>query len=253
MRGPAAFLCVVLIAAAQMAAAPRARAVEGLYLTWGECVLGGAASHDLINSCAGNAGQSDLYCAFRMPAPADSVLGMELVVDVQHSEATLPDWWRFDNGGCRAGQLTASLDFTARTACTDFYLGNAAGGLQGYYVTQPNGGANQARIRVAASVLPSFGYAVLDTSSTYYAARIIITNALSAGGSACAGCATPACLVLNTITVKRQPGTEGGDQVLTTPGPANANWATWQTGTGANCAAVPARPVTWGRLKSLYR
>ena len=59
--------------------------------------------------------------------------------------------------------------------------------------------------------------------------------------------------MLNSVIVKRQPGTAGGDVILGEPGPGNANWATWQGGSGANCATVPARAVTWGRLKGLYR
>ena len=234
-------------------AAP-ARGAGGLYLTWNECVLGPGASHDRADGCSSNLVTQDLYCAFQMPASADSVLGVEIVVDVQHADAALPDWWQFAAGGCRAGFLRADFDFTTRTACSDFFLGFAAGGLQGYYVGQPRGADSQARIKLAASLLPSFGYASLDATHTYYAARITLTNDDTAPPAAvCAGCADAACLVLNSILVRRQPGAAGGDVFLQTPGPGNANFATWQGGAGADCAAVPARSMTWGRIKSLYR
>ena len=250
MRLPDSLPMLLVTACVLAAAALPVRAAEGLYLTWNDCALAAGAASDLSQACASDLGQQALYCAFRLPAPVDSVLGVEIVVDVQHADATLPDWWRFDVVGCRAGNLGAGFDFTSQSACVDFLQGHATGDLQGYYLTEPRGGASQARIRAAASVLPGFGYAQLDASSMYYGARLTITNVNT---TACTGCAGPACLVLNSVIVKRQPGTAGGDVILGEPGPGNANWATWQGGSGANCATVPARAVTWGRLKGLYR
>jgi hypothetical protein len=253
MRSLVSFLGVILVVWAGVDAAPAARAAEGLYLTWNECELGPGASHDRVSPCDNNLGEQALYCAFRLPAPADSVLGVEIVVDLQHADPVLPDWWRFGVGACRAGNLRADFDFTAQSGCADFFFGNAAGGLQGYYVTEPRGGLNQARIKLAASLLPSFGYAELDSINMYYAGRLTITNAYTVlPPFECPGCTGPACLVFNSMIIHRQPGAVGGDVFLSVPGPGNANWATWQ-GTGADCAAVPVRAVTWGRLKSLYR
>lgn len=231
-------------------AAPRAE--EGLFLTWGDCALGSSA-RDLASPCDSNTGGQSLFCAFRLPFAADSVLGLELVVDVQHADATMPSWWMFAPGGCRAGDLRPTFDFRTLSACQDFLLGNASGGLQDYTVGQPRGGAGQARIRIAAALLPGFGYATLDATDMYYAAVLTIPNDFSTGISACPGCADPACLVLNSILVRRQPGVPGGDIYLTTPGPGDANFATWQGGVGADCNTVPVRAVTWGRVKGLYR
>ncbi len=234
------------------AAGPAARADEGLFLTWGDCALGTSA-HDRSNPCDTNVGDQKLFCAFRLPFAADSVLGLELVVDVQHSAASMPSWWMFAPGGCRAGSLRPAFDFTGRSSCRDFFLGNATGSLQSYTVGQPHGGANQARIQMAAAMLPSFGYATLNDTDMYYAAVLTIPNDFTVGGTVCSGCAGPACLVLNSILVRRQPGTAGGDISLTVPGPDGANFATWQGGVGAACAAVPVRAVTWGQIKGLYR
>ncbi len=243
---------IVLVVCGCSSAVP-ARATEGLFLTWVDCALAPGSPHDLSSSCLSNLGSQDLFCAFRMPFPTDSVLGVEIVVDVQHANATLPDWWRFDNVGCRAGELRAGTDFPAASPCVDFFQDEAFSDLQGYYLTEPNGESNQASIRVAASLLPSAGYVQLDSSSMYLGVRLNISNALTVGVTPCGGCLDPACLVLNSVLVRRQPGAEGGDVFLSVPGPDDANWATWQGGMGANCAAVPVRPVTWGRLKELYR
>jgi hypothetical protein len=254
MRSPVRILAIPL-AACLLAVGPSAvRAVEGLYLTWNNCASGPGAARDRSSDCTSDSSQQSLYCAFSLPAPADSVLGLEIVVDVQSAAAAMPDWWRLDIGGCRAGNLRAGFVFPSPSPCANFLRGNASGGLQGYSLNQPYGGANQARIEVAASLLVSVGgYASLGSDSTYYAACLTITNARSSGPGACVGCLEPVCLVLNSITVLRQPGAAGGNQVLSVPGPDQANWATWQAGLGASCAAVPVRAVTWGRIKSLYR
>jgi hypothetical protein len=245
-------LLVALLVCGGSAAAP-AHAAEGLFMTWNDCALGASSAHDFQQACSSNLGGQSLVCAFRVPFPLDSVLGVELVVDLQHSEAFLPDWWRFDAGACRSGSLVAGFTFPQPPSCVDFFTGRAFGDVQGYYLTEPRGGDNQVRIKVAASMLPSTGYAQLDTASMYYAARLSIDNVLTAGAATCPGCLQPACLVLNSIWVRRQPGAAGGDVLLSVPGPNDANWATWQGGTGANCTAVPVRSMTWGQVKGLYR
>jgi len=247
-QGPLA----VTLACVLACAAP-APAAEGLFLTWNDCAPAAAAVHDFTSTCLGNTDGQSLYCAFRMPLPADSVLGVEIAVDVQHAAVTLPDWWRLDWVGCRAGELRVGNDLPAASPCTDFLGGDAASGLQGYYLSEPRGGDNQAGIRVAASRLLSAGYTSLDASSLYLAARLDLSNARTTGDGACGGCLEAACLVLNSILVRRQPGAVGGDVYLTEPAPEHGNWVTWQGGTGADCTAVPARTVTWGRLKGLYR
>ena len=91
-----------------------------------------------------------------------------------------------------------------------------------------------------------------DATHMYYVARVVLPNA---GTLTCSGCSGGTCLVLNSILVNRPPRPQGApttDVLVTTPGNGNGNWAIWQPG-GANCQAVPALNVTWGRLKTLYR
>lgn len=232
-------------------------AAEGIYLTWNDCYVDPSAGMNRDFDCASNGGVSELFCAFTMPQAADKVVAVEIVVDIQHAAAMLPDWWHFDAGGCREGfNLTAAADFPGKTACVNMWqtaVTPAIAMVQGYIPTEPRGAASTARIKVAASVLPEDAVTLNDTSP-YYAARIIISHAKSAGAGACAGCDLGACLVLNSILIGRLPGAPGGDYVLQIPGSASdANWARWQGGGGANCAAVPVRNRAWGQLKGLYR
>jgi hypothetical protein len=237
-------------------AAGPAVAAEGLYLSWDDCAQGPTATSNLNFACDTNAGQSELYCAFTMPQAADNVVAIEVVVDIQHANPTLPDWWRLDTGvvgGCRKGSLGVAVDFPGKTACADMWQGlPTASGVQDYVLTEPRGALSQARIEVAASVLPQDAFA-LDGTSMYYAARIIINNARTIGAPTCGGCDQPACLVLNSILVGRLPGSPGGNYFLQTPGTGDGNWGRWQGGLGADCAAVPVRNRTWGQIKSLYR
>ena len=224
-------------------------ATEGLYLTWDDCALPGGGGRVKTSACDADIGSNTLICGLVMPAATDSVLDLEIVVDIQHEFPVLPDWWRFDV--CRPNKLTADTDFGALFLCKDFWQTAASGGVLSYTVGMPRGGTNQARIRVALNV-PSNQPRSLNGTDMYYAARITLANA---GTSTCSGCSGAACLVLNSILVKRPPRPEGAPQthvLVTTPGPGDANWAFWQA-TGSNCQAVPVKNRTWGQVKSLYR
>ena len=238
----------MVLTALVFSAAP-ARSAEGIYLTWNECPLSTLSASDFTASCAADSGEQSLYCAFTMPFALDSVIAVEITLDVQVA-GSLPPYWEYAADGCRFGSLSAKSEFAAATACTDFWAGRAGmEGLAGYYAGEPRGGAGQARIRITFAVA-SGQYLRLDAERMYYAARVVFKNRRT---TSCLGCSTPACLVLNSILIGRLPGAPGGDHVcLEVPGPNLANRATWQ-GVGGDCNAVPVKVRTWGQLKSLYR
>ena len=236
--------CAVLLNA-------RAQAAEGLYLTWNACAFEPQASPVRLFGCNTDADTMRLHAAFTVAQPLDNVIGVEVVIDLQHESPTLPDWWRFEAGACRAGALRSDVQFGTVPGCADPWTGTGVASFPSYTATQPRGGANQARIKAGAGVLPS-DPRTLAADTPYHAARIVIVASKTTGAGACSGCAGKACLVLNSIWIKRTPGAPGGDVFVSTPGPAEANWAVWQ-GTGANCSAVPVRRSTWGAVKGLYR
>jgi hypothetical protein len=241
-RGAFVFACALGLAPF-VAPAP-VHAAEGLYLTWDDCALGPTATTNRTFACNSNSGQDELYCAFTMPAAANNVVSVEVVVDMQHSSAVVPDWWRLD-GACRpTNNLAAAADFP-HASCVDMWsTASRTAMIQGY---TPSG--NSARIKVTAWVLPQDAV-TLDATSTYNAVRIIIHHDMTVGTPTCLGCDAPACLVLNSIEIGR---VSGGNVFLQTPGTGDANWARWQGGIGADCAAVPVRARAWGQLKSQYR
>jgi hypothetical protein len=243
-------LAVLLMGAT---AAPRARAAEALSLRWNDCWPDPGARENRVSPCNTNINEHLLFAAFEVGARVDSVLGMELVIDVQHGDPALPDWWRFDPDGCRFGFLRASIDFTAFSTCVDPWQGQGAASLQDYTPGMPRGGPAQARIRVAAALPPSAPERAFDPGSVYYAMRLGLSESRTVGEPSCPGCDGSACLVLNSIALRRTPGAIGGDAVLTTPGASDLNWARWQGAADALCGAVPVRRATWGRIKGQYR
>jgi hypothetical protein len=222
---------------------------EGIYLTWNDCALGGRAAPNISSACT-DAGAETLYCAFTLPQALDSVIAVEVVVDIQHSASTMPAWWQLGPGGCRDLVLDPSAVFSGSSSCVDFWQGDATSDPLPFVYTigSPHGQQNQARLVISAA-LPSSLQRSLNATDMYYAARIIVPNLRS---SSCSGCSGSACLVLNSILIGRRPGAVGGDRFLQVPGAGGANHATWQ-GAGADCSAVPVRRVSWGTLKSLYR
>lgn len=227
-------------------------AEDALFLTWDECAETGAGASDNPNACLFNEGEQRLFCSFTLGSAVDDVLGIEVVVDLQHSEATLPDWWRMSGpGACRPGALRVSGDFAAYPACVDPWQG-LGGGVAFYYPGQPRQQPNQARM-LGTFAIPSDSARALLADVPYHGLQLVISNERSIFPDNCVGCPLGACLVLNSITLLRGPGAPGGDRVISVPGPGNGNWATWKGGGGANCGLVPVRRSSWGKIRTLYR
>lgn len=220
-----------------------------LRLTWADCPEGGGLSLRQ-STCNNFLAVESLVPSFELTTPVDSVIAMELVIDVISANASLPAWWHFEPGGCNAGALSANTDFSLLASCADPWNSNGTALVQAWWVGQPRGGANQARliVTVAAS---SANMVTMEALTPYYATIIRLTHQHSVGPSACAGCASSLCLVLNSIQLLRLPGAAIAEVQLL-PSVGTSNWAAWQSSL-ADCAQVPVRNQTWGAIKNLYR
>jgi hypothetical protein len=245
---PAIFLTALACAAFHPGAAG---ADEALHLTWIDCWTGAAAASDETFECDVNSGERRLIAGFTLGTPIDSVIAIEAVIDLVHEDGTLPPWWHLDPGGCRDGALAATADLAGLDGCADMWGGEGNALVQGYEIEEPRGGPNQARIKVVAAVASASARS-LDTATSYAAVALRLDNRKTVSPEVCAGCDGDACLVLNSILVRRLPGGTG-DVFLQIPAAGNGQMATWGSGLGADCAAVPARNATWGRVKTLYR
>jgi hypothetical protein len=247
-------MTLAMLAFSLIISARAAWADEALNLTWDECPGGGGVA-DHVFDCNTNFGDNTLFLSFTLAQPVTGVIGIECVVDLQSAAAALPPWWELGTGGCRQGiapNLVADASFGTAAGCVNPWHGTPAALIQGYSVAAPDHpDSNQARIKVVASV-PSDSASDLAAAIAYYGVKIVIQNDGTTGPGFCGGCLASACLVLNSILVRRFPGAPGGDILLTTPGAGTGNWATWRSGAGANCALVPVRRRTWGQLKAIY-
>ncbi len=221
---------------------------DDLSLRWNECPEGGGLAQR-TSACGNPLAVEHLLASLQLSTAVDSVVAIEMVVDVISASATLPDWWRFGSGGCNSGALTASADYSALGACSDPFSGAGVAVVQTWFVTQPRGGANMARMIVTTSVLAS-QLVEIGAGAPYYGADVRLSHIRSSGPSACTGCLTDVCLVFNSAQLVRHPATEPAEVTVLPSG--GSNTAVWQ-GNSSNCSLVPARNTTWGAIKSLYR
>jgi hypothetical protein len=214
-------------------------------LSWTDCGAFGAPNK--ANLCTSNSGTHQLISTFIAPANVTAATGGDLVMDMQSSEPTLPDWWNF--GGCRAAAaLVFSSDFSAVPGsgnCGEFF-GSALGGGFNF----PSfGGANRQRFKHGFAL--ASGFPAIPAATEVYFSRIQFSNIGTVGG--CAGCLFPACIVLNQINVTQDPVSHPGGNFSFTLAAVRQH-VTWQGGGGVDCPGVtPARKTSWGTIKTLYR
>jgi hypothetical protein len=229
------------------AATPATVFGQGIALAWSDCRAPEGAGLPQISSfgCGSNVITFSLYPTLQLASPASGVFTVELVIDVDVAQDPLPPWWVMD-GTCRPLAWTANATLSA--SCADMWNGKGIASIQGWHPGQPGGSTRHARLLVAASVLSQDAVA-LAADVPYVLCQVSLD---SRSTSACpTGCTTPACLVFNSVLVH----TLTGDlPVFSTPEGGGSNIVAWQTDSGtADCLSVPARRVTWGAVKSLYR
>jgi hypothetical protein len=125
---------------------------------------------------------------------------------------------------CRGpNALTAHFDFTSGpSGCTDAYEGHATGA---FTYDPAFHTPNRARLRVQAA-LPFERRRLLEVGKEYYAFEVRLHRTKSTGAGACAGCATSACILLNSMTLF-QTQRMAHDPVITLP--AYRNFVSWQS------------------------
>jgi hypothetical protein len=191
-----------------------------------------------------------LFGSFVAPSCVNAMSANEIVMDIQSAGLSLPAWWGMRTGACRASSsLGGNFDFTGGPfTCFDYWQGGAIGALS---EAAPVG--NRARI-LGVFALPAGDPRITGIleGTEVYSFKAVINNARSTGLGACAGCATGVCIVLNSIKVNQPVTAPAGGKYIANP--ATRAYATWQGGIGANCyAATPAKNVTWGTIKAIYR
>ncbi len=225
--------------------ATAAFADDGIILRVGDCSAGSTVQ-SIVNDCSSNAGNAlDLVVSCVVPMPFDNFVAAMSVIDVQTASATLPDWWRMDAGGCRAGAFTVEGDAAVSPSCPtiwDSFSGMISAGYEQIGVL----GSNNGRF-VVATAIPAPGTLPGDGTTEYGVARIRIQRVHSTGAGACAGCDVHAMLTLREVQFQNDTGI--GNMRFFNP----AIDVTSLSVTYEGQYPVPTRNRTWGAIKSLYR
>lgn len=247
MKKTLLFSGILLALSASMALA------GGVNFAWGPSCWADNPVANKTNLCTTNFTQVQVMTGSYVLANAmNDFVGIQAVVDLQATAATLPAWWEFQTGGCRGGAMTSSSDFTLVTVtnCTDIFAGGASGGITAYQTatTSPAGpyGANAARVKVAWAV-PADAPIPASPATEYLGFQLKFAGSKTIGTGSCAGCLTPVSLVLNEVDAA---GNQGSFERST--GAVANQCLTWQGG-GGLCGATPVHNSTWGQVKSLYR
>jgi hypothetical protein len=238
-------------------------AAEGVNLAWNHCLGEGTGVQNVTFACNTNTGLHVMTGSFVLGHDLATVIGAEVVLELATASPSLPAWWTFKNAGtCRATSMAVTfVQNPTDVVCQDWAATEAIGGLASYCtiagecVDHPTA-ANVARIKLISAV-PQASAKDLAAGIEYFDFNLLINNQKTVGTGSCAGCETPACVVLNSIRVV--PTGDIGSRTLTAPTAPGTDFVTWQgggvpvVGGVTGCPAVTAaRRSTWGMLKSSY-
>lgn len=231
-------------------ASTRAGVQTGINLGWDIC--GPARVAEKSFACDVNTGQDLLWISFVPPAGITALTGIETKLELQTEAATLPPWWQFQTGGCRATVGIALVTSTpeAPSTCAAPWITNGIGGF-GFPLSQPGPGRTPLWMVTAVDV-PSYG--PLTAGVEYHHAAIAVKHARTVGTTTCAGCDVGVCIALVNVRLVEDYAVDPYPVDLWEK--LDRTTVLWQpTGTPpAECfQSVPVKNRTWGSIKSLYR
>ena len=238
----------LLISGLLLALTASAASAGGINLSWTNCFTG-LGPQNATFACNTNTGAQIMFASFEPNLPQDCI-AYDYTIDLQSAATQLPAWWDVKNAtSCRPTGMSQNSDFTSGPFdCIDTWVGTV-GGQDFSYTTPGLRGPNTARIQGGGAV-PANAPVPVDVGSEYYAFKLTVGRAKTAGLGSCGGCADPVCLVLNDIGLYNVVG-----EKTIINAPRDRNFVTWQGGAvGGGCpAATPTNKATWGKIKSIYR
>lgn len=236
---------------------PLSAGPAGVNLTWDDCLLGGG-KQTLTNACTPGAdSMRTLILSVEVAEPITKIHGAQGYIEFWFDSGGIPDFWRFDDAGCRAGSITTDPHVGATSppfSCAEPWSAQpgvlSALQFNAYY--QCN---NRARM-IWIVALPE-GLTEIDpaVSSEWY----LMKFSMAAGGLGCLGCDVPVCMYPVQTRIIREAGSLGGDYFVEAPG--SSYEARWQhssfscvgtDGGGLSCPTSTTRS-TWGQVKQMYR
>lgn len=240
-------IVLAALAVVSLATVASAQTLPGgsIQLTWDECYQGGdgGGSNKSFSCDADPAEPFVLVASVIPPEGLTQYVGHVGVFDFLSATSAMPDWWSF--GSCQPATGIVAVPGAGDTSCPDLVDLPQFGG-QDFAV--PFGSPNRARLRTAYAINADLA-GPLQSTQEATVLRIRIAGARTAAPGACSGCPTGVCIVFTSLLLDQaDPAlprfliSSGEQQVVAWNG----------TLFGSTCI-TPARPSTWGQLKSLYR
>lgn len=247
---------ITLTVAMLSLAASFAFAQGSISLYVGDCGAG-TTTNSVTNACTSNTGSAlSVVGSCVLPSDIADFISAGAVMDVQTDAATIPDWWRGDQTGCRTGAMTALMDNTVASSCATIWDSGSTVAVFQVMATDPSRTGNDVpvnRVRFnAVGALTVAAPLTADGTTELGVVKFSVSRAKSVGTGACTGCSAAACLVLNEVNLLHE--TSGLPPVVITNGSTTNRMVTYNSGLSLVCPdAVPVRNHTWGSVKALYR
>jgi hypothetical protein len=196
-----------------------------------------------------------LVFSFASPVALPQFVGIDAILEVRTSEATLPDWWRLASGECREGNLAfpgslVGIGTGTTGVCQNPWTGANTGGGSLWTSDSVEAGVGRLRVVFARDVEAS-----LAANQQYVGGVITLDSFKDAdtGEGACTGCSMPACIVLSQVQLFQTVGAPGGDIQTITSAETRA-YVTWQGGLAGGCAGQSSAPARlWGSIRAVVR
>ncbi len=242
---------ILTLTAALMVIGASASLASGLIANWNDCATGGVVK-DQAFACDRNLGNVQLYLSAVVPADMPMFAATSAIVDVQVSDAVLPDWWLTNSGQCRANAISMSFDPSVLAGgfnCWNIWHDNP--NLSVFAIQQGLHGPNTVRLNGGAAIPAGSEYDVPADGSELIIAKVTINFSKTINTGACAGCTSGACLVFNEAKMQQPAGV--GDYTVTNEDSPGSAYVTWQGGIAECPIPTPAKNRTWGAVKNLYR
>ena len=259
MRAPAnrmsALMVVVALAAAPIFAASLAAADDlgGTHLSWWACPGDQHAAPGVPFDCVPDGGSVyTLIGSIGLSEDITNVLSMDADVLIAFPEAKgVPAFWQLEPNGCNPSAL--SLIKGMPEHCGDHVNAFCRGDSDQcdlFYSPRIVPGVNVLKLSITAGrIYPNT--VQLSAGQRYFAFAL---NIPMIGAADCSGCSAPAAIGFSRATLYSFDANGEPRPPVTVSGsfPGSTACATANDGY-SECARVPARRMTWGQLKSLYR
>jgi hypothetical protein len=248
---------LVLLVACTLAVCARPSSAQEVVgptnLSWSNCFGKPGYVGSIAFDCDPMAGAVyQLIGSFNISSAITRTSSLDVGLDIMFPGAgSVPPFWEFGPGGCNPMGFMQSKSNPPDCGAINPYCNGDTLGCDIIYSATSIRGPNTMHIMltVARSTSSTVALAALPTEYVGF-----VLNVPTGPAGTCTGCGAPAAMVWNTGVINQldSGGSELPPALVESTYPAASPCAGLNGGDSA-CATTPTRPMTWGRLKTLYR